>query len=68
MGANACQVKYLMLGCYSLVGTQPLKSKPQLFDKPNIYSTWKWRTATSWRPPHPAGFKEPLDVNVLYEV
>jgi hypothetical protein len=32
MGSDMCQVKYLMLRCYRLVGKQPLNYKRQLFD------------------------------------
>ena len=39
MGADVCQVKYLMLGCYRLLGTQPLNYKRQVLDKTDIYMT-----------------------------
>jgi hypothetical protein len=39
MGADVCQVKYLMLRCYSLVGTKLLNYKLQVLDKTGIYIT-----------------------------
>jgi hypothetical protein len=39
MGVDVCQVKYLMLRCYRLLGTQPLNYKLQVLDKTGIYIT-----------------------------
>jgi len=51
MGADVCQVKYLMLRCYRLLGTKPLNYKLQVLDKTAIYKTASYAKSILRSPP-----------------
>ena len=51
MGADECQVKYLMLRCYRLLETKPLNYNLQVLDKTGIYMTAIYATSILRSPP-----------------
>jgi hypothetical protein len=51
MGADVCQVKYLMLRCYRLLETKPLNYIRQVLDKTGIYMATNYDISNLRSPP-----------------